>query len=68
MLLEIGLFSVVLAVLLVYWIRKTYSFFDKINIEHDRPTPILGSFKKVIFKQSNLFDLFIEIYNKFTSK
>lgn len=68
MIVEIGLFSVVLLAYLVYWIRDTYSFFEKINVEHDKPTPILGSFKKVIFKQANLFDFSIEIYNKFTSK
>lgn len=68
MLLEFALVFVALLALLIYWIKNTYSFFEKLNIEHDKPTPILGSFKKVIFKQANLFDFSMEIYNKFTSK
>lgn len=68
MLLELVLLSVAIAAYFIYWIKETYSFFDKLNIEHEKPTPLLGNFKKVIFKQSNLFDFTLEIYNKFSSK
>lgn len=68
MIIELVLFSVALASFLVYWIKDTYSFFEKINVQHDKPIPVLGSFKKVIFKQVNMFDYTIQMYSQFTSK
>ncbi|KAL5273925.1 hypothetical protein ACFFRR_000598 [Megaselia abdita] len=65
MLVEVVLVLVAVAVYFTYWIKYTYSFFEKYNIQYDKPIPIVGSMGEVVFGQKNMFDKLQDLYNQF---
>ncbi|KAL5283302.1 hypothetical protein ACFFRR_005904 [Megaselia abdita] len=67
MLIEIVLIVVTFIAWGYYWVKKTYSFFDGKNIEHDKPYPIIGSMKEVLMKKVNFLDMIVILYQKFNS-
>lgn len=57
----------ILAGIIYIWLQKQYSYFQGQEIEYDRPTYLLGTFKDVFLKKENLWDNWHTIYNKFNS-
>ena len=54
----------VLVALAYWWVKETYSFFEKRNIPHDKPTPLLGTHKDVLLQRENFFDNIESVYRK----
>ncbi|KAL5276545.1 hypothetical protein ACFFRR_002018 [Megaselia abdita] len=51
--------------LLSYWIKDTYTYFEKRGIASDKPTPLLGSLKDAILNRANLVDIVDRLYKQF---
>ncbi|XP_061390038.1 probable cytochrome P450 9f2 [Musca vetustissima] len=64
-------FAILLSVVvyLIYrWSTANYDFFEKRGIPYAKPVPMFGNFMEMVLRRKSMFDIFIEIYNKYDGK
>ncbi|CAD7083927.1 unnamed protein product [Hermetia illucens] len=59
------LFLAILLFVAYKWLTSTYDFFEKKNVQYEKPTIFFGNFRGLLLRQESVFDMFKRIYMKF---